>query len=449
MNAARPDGRVPILYLAPWVGYGGTDSGTIDWFRSLDRERFAPYLVTTQPSTNDRLAEVYPYAEEIWALPEFLGGQHMPGFIFDLIHTRGIRLVHLMNSRVGFELIADMASLPHPPGVVVQLHVEEHDRSGYVRLVTTRYGNLVDGFSVISEDLARAVEGYDIPPEKISVIPLGVDAQARFDPGRVQPIDGLADGRFHVLHTGRLTAQKDPLLAVEVMRLVVETHRHALLHVVGEGELEGTLREHVRANGLGDHVAFHPMTRELDRWYAGCNMVLMTSLFEGVPCVVYETMAMRTPVVAPALPGNRELMGDTGGVLVEARDDAAAYAATVCRLIDDSGERERLGRGGRERVLRDFTVEGMADAHAQLYERVLQSAEERARRSACALPDGARREKALPTVWTGLSEQDGPALGGTRLLGATAVRRASNRRAAPSVGDRPLLQPRSLPARLC
>lgn len=399
----RPDGRVPILYVAPWVGYGGTDSGTIDWFRTVDLERFAPYLVTTQPSANERLSEVYPYAEEVWVLPEFLGGQHMPGFIFDLIHTRGIRLVHVMNARIGFELIADFASLPHPPGVVVQLHVEECDRSGYVRLVTTRYGNLVDGFSVISEDLACAVEGYGIPPEKISVVPLGVDARNRFDPGRARQIDGLAPGRFDILHTGRLTAQKDPLLAVDVMRHVVETHSHAMLHIVGEGELENELRERVRATGLGDHVAFHPMSRELERWYAGSDMVLMTSLFEGVPCVVYEAMAMGTPIVAPALPGNRELMGDTGGVLIEPRDDVAAYAAAICQLIDDSSERERLGRGGRERVLRDFTLQGMADAHAQLYERVLQTAEERERRSAAsAHPDVAP----TPTIWAAGPTQD-------------------------------------------
>jgi hypothetical protein len=27
----RPDGRIPILYFAPWVGYAGSDTGTIDW----------------------------------------------------------------------------------------------------------------------------------------------------------------------------------------------------------------------------------------------------------------------------------------------------------------------------------------------------------------------------------------------------------------------------------
>ncbi|HUN78376.1 MAG TPA: glycosyltransferase [Solirubrobacteraceae bacterium] len=403
MTKRRPDGRVGILYLAPWVGYGGTDTGTIDWFRTIDRERFAPYLVTTQPSANERLADVYPYAEEVWALPEFLAGQHMQSFVFDLIHTRAIRLVHVMNSRLGFELMADMAALPHPPGVVVQLHVEEHDRSGYVRLVSTRYGNVVDGFSVISEELASAVQGYGVPPEKISVIPLGVDAHGRFDPDRsVMPIDGLPAGRFHILHTGRLTAQKDPLLSLDVMRRVVDDHPQALLHVVGEGELEPAMRERVAELGLRDHVAFQPMSRELERWYAGCDALLMTSLFEGIPCVVYEAMAMATPIVAPALQGNRELMGDTAGVLIEPREDAAAYAEAIGRLIDAPAERKRLGVEGRRRVLDHFTVQAMADGHAQLYERVLGTAEARQRRHTQAREDsGMSPEKPIPTIWDG------------------------------------------------
>ncbi len=65
-------------------------------------------------------------------------------------------------------------------------------------------------------------------------------------------------------------------------------------------------------------------------------------------------------VVAPALAGNRELMGDAAGFLVEPRDDAAAYAAAIGQLISDAPERERLGREGRERVLSEFTIEQMA-----------------------------------------------------------------------------------------
>src|SRR3954447_14954710 len=159
--------RRRILYLAPWVDYGGSDKGTIDWFKWLDHDRFEASLITTQPSLNRRLDEVRPYAREVWSLPDVMAGQHMPGFIFDFIATRGIEVVHIMNSRLAYELLPDLAALPNKPAVVVQLHVEEQDRSGYVRLVTRRYGNLVDAFSVTSEHLGGAVAGYGVPRSRI------------------------------------------------------------------------------------------------------------------------------------------------------------------------------------------------------------------------------------------------------------------------------------------
>src|SRR5512133_3655891 len=108
----RRNDRIPILYLAPWVDYGGTDKGTIDWFRWLDRDRYAPSLVTTQVNLNRRVAEVAPYAEEIWPLSDLMAGPEMPRFIFDFIHTREVELLHVMNSRLGYELLPDLACLP-------------------------------------------------------------------------------------------------------------------------------------------------------------------------------------------------------------------------------------------------------------------------------------------------------------------------------------------------
>ena len=39
--------RIPVLYLAPWVGYGGSDKNTIDWFRWIDRERKLRSIILT------------------------------------------------------------------------------------------------------------------------------------------------------------------------------------------------------------------------------------------------------------------------------------------------------------------------------------------------------------------------------------------------------------------
>jgi glycosyltransferase involved in cell wall biosynthesis len=392
---SRPDGRTSVLYLAPWVDYGGTDKGTIDWFRWLDRERFAPSLFTTQPSLNRRIGEVVPYAEEVWPGTEFFAGEDMPKVIFDILHTREVDVLHVMNSRLGFDLLPDLAALPRPPAVVVQLHVEEQDKSGYVRYVTTRYGNLADAFSLTSQHLADAVERYDIPRSKCRVIYTGVDAEQEFSPEHADPIPGLDSDLVHILYPGRLVEQKDPLLMVDVAAGLRERGLGFQLHVVGEGPLEAEVRSRVSERGLGEQVRFHPSTSEIARWYAACDLLLMTSVFEGVPYVIYEAMAMAVPIVAPALPGNAELMDGDCGTLVTPRGHAHGYVDALARLISDEELRRRCGEHARARVRERFSLKRMGEEHGRLYDELLalRSGDASARsngRAAPALPEPLR-----------------------------------------------------------
>ncbi len=252
--------RIPVLYMAPWVDYGGSDKNTIDWFRWIDRDRFAPSLVTTQPSPNRLLAEVEPFAEEVWVLPDLMPARDMPGFVFDFLQSRDVRALHLMNSRIGFELLPDLVCLPSPPGVVVQLHVEEEDRSGYVRYVTTRYGNLVDRFSTSNQHVADAVKGYGIPAVRVRVIYTGADPDDEFSPERAEPIAQLPDDKLQILFAARLVAQKDPMLMLDVAAALRKIGVEFQIHVVGEGELEEEMRRRIDAEGLGEQVELHPPT---------------------------------------------------------------------------------------------------------------------------------------------------------------------------------------------
>ena len=95
--------------------------------------------------------------------------------------------------------------------------------------------------------------------------------------------------------------------------------------------------------GLARRVLFHPPSLELARWYAACDVLLMTSVFEGVPYVVYEALAMALPVVAPALPGNRELVDAESGRLIDPRDDVIAYADALAEVLGDPSQVTRDG----------------------------------------------------------------------------------------------------------
>jgi glycosyltransferase involved in cell wall biosynthesis len=360
------DDRVRVLYLAPWVGYGGSDKNTIDWFRHLDRERFTPYLVTTQPSENPMIDQVAPFAEEVWVLPDLMPAEQMPAFIFDFLVSRRIDVVHVMNSRLGFDLLPDLSTLPQPPAVVVQLHVEEVDKSGYVRYITTRYGNLVDRFSISNQHVAEAVRGYGVPPEKIEVIYTGVDAEEEFSPDRATAAEQLDADRLQILFGARITDQKDPLLTVDVAARLRDRGVPFQIQVVGDGDLEDQVRAKIAELELGEEVVLHPPSAGLRDWYAACDVMLLTSKFEGIPVVVFEGMAMGLPIVAPALPGIREMLPEADDGLIEDRASADAYAEALTRLADRR-RRDAVGAQLRERAKSHFSVEEMARLHERMY----------------------------------------------------------------------------------
>ena len=363
-------GPTPILYIAPWVDLGGSDKGTIDWLRAIDRERWRPSLITTQPSANRWLRHAEPFAAEVWELPDLMPGGSFPDFVLGFIESRGVRVVHIMNARLGLDLLPDVARLPEPPAVVVQLHAEEPDEAGYVRYATRRYANLIDAFSVTSEQLARVVAGYDIPPSRIEVIPSGVDAAGEFDPAVVEPMRPAGEVP-RILWPGRLTEQKDPMLTLEVIAAARVRGAEFVLDVVGDGPMKGEVQRRAVELGVADAIEWHPASQEMPRWYRSADLMLMTSAYEGVPYAIYESLAMGVPVVVPALPGNVEFMDADGGAVIEPRDDVAAYAEAVVALLGDEARRRELGRRSRERMLAEFSLEEMGRRHGELYERLL------------------------------------------------------------------------------
>jgi len=368
--------RQNVLYLAPWVTYGGSDKGTIDWFRCLDKERFRPFLITTQPSDNALLTSIEPYAEEIWNLPDLMQGSAMPQFIMDFIASRGIHLLHIMNSRLAYDMLPTLHSCYPWLRVVVQLHVEEEDRSGYCRYVATRYDNLINAYSVTSKDLTGALGDYEISPDKMSVIYTGIDADQEFNPETVAlPPEFLAHAKidepgFPILYPSRLEEQKDPLLMVRIAAALKEAGSAAVIHVVGDGSLRAQVENAIAEMGVQERVLLHGASRQMPRWYKGTAATLLTSRFEGLPYVIYEAMAMERSVIVSNVGANAELVDETTGFLIEDRAQISAYVRAITALENDPVLLATMGVAARRKLSSAFSLAQMAHAHEALYHRL-------------------------------------------------------------------------------
>ena len=70
----------------------------------------------------------------------------MPEFLLGFIESRRIGVVHIVDSRLGFDLLPDIAVLAEPPVVVARMPAPKGGEIGKQNYVSRRYGNLVDAF---------------------------------------------------------------------------------------------------------------------------------------------------------------------------------------------------------------------------------------------------------------------------------------------------------------
>jgi glycosyltransferase involved in cell wall biosynthesis len=184
------------------------------------------------------------------------------------------------------------------------------------------------------------------------------------------PATGSPDGRC-LGFLGRLVEQKNPLLLLDVLdALRAEGYR---LVVIGDGPLADELRRRAAALALTDRVEFVgslPRAQALQR-LRSVDVLLMPSLWEGMPLAALEAMAIGVPVVASAVGGLREIIEDgRSGFLVEG-GDRGRYAAAVRRLSADPARRAAIVARAREVVAGRFAWPAAQEVYLDLYRAAL------------------------------------------------------------------------------
>ncbi|MFI7599964.1 glycosyltransferase family 4 protein [Actinoplanes sp. NPDC049681] len=170
-----------------------------------------------------------------------------------------------------------------------------------------------------------------------------------------------------VLAAGRLGPQKGFDLLIDAFRTVHERHPGWQLAIFGDGRLRARLTEQIEDRGLTCCVHLRGLTRHLDRELGAASIFALSSRYEGLPMVLLEAMAAAVPVVAFDCPtGPAEIVVDGRNGLLVTAEDTAALAEGICRLIEDGGAREAMGRAARDTSER-YAMPAVARQWEQLF----------------------------------------------------------------------------------
>jgi colanic acid/amylovoran biosynthesis glycosyltransferase len=224
----------------------------------------------------------------------------------------------------------------------------------------------------------RAVDR--VAEDRVEVARLGIDP-AEFAPP-VRSAVRETGARLEILMVGRLAAVKAPLLLLAAIRRLLaagggdqpdEGSTGLRLRWAGDGPLRSEAEAYISAHGLEPYVNLEGNCSE-DRvraLYRETDLFVLPSEAEGIPVVLMEAMAMEIPCVATRITGIPELIGHgEDGWLVPSGDEAE-LARAIAHLMDRPELRERLGRAGRARVIRDYNLATNVERLAGIFRRRL------------------------------------------------------------------------------
>lgn len=358
--------------------------------RALVRKGHRVTVLTQDAATprehDDRGVEVVRVGPVPVRSPDFLGYVHQLNHLMlaralELLQRgRDFDVIHAHDWIVAFAASGLKQALRRP--LVATIHATEFGRNGGLHNDVQRHISDIEWWLVYEAwrviVCSRAMQGelrhvFQAPEDKIRVIPNGIDA------GEMQPVYDVnlrrryaADHEEVVIFVGRLVFEKGVDTLLYALKHLAAARPQVRLIIAGKGPAEGDLKGLASWLGIADRVHFvgHVDAATRDRLYAISDVAAFPSRYEPFGIVALEAMAAGVPVVVGDVGGLREIVtSDEIGFTVQPGNPGALSAA-LYTLLDDRERARRMAQKAKERVLKVFTWDSVADETVRVYDEV-------------------------------------------------------------------------------
>lgn len=228
-----------------------------------------------------------------------------------------------------------------------------------------------DGIVVNSESVSRYTRQIaGIPEEKIRVIHNGISVQ-----DKTEVVPSIFQDSHADVWIG-ITANLKPIKRLDVFVQAFQELVHMVDNftvraiVLGEGAQRTSLIGMIRDYDLASHVFFVGSVDDVIPFLQNCDIGVLCSDREGFSNAIIEYMACGLPVVATRVGGNVELVDETNGICIPP-GDPHALALALSRLCSSGELRRRLGAESKQKVLRQYSWDGIMNEWENYYHSVV------------------------------------------------------------------------------
>ncbi|HEX2640096.1 MAG TPA: glycosyltransferase family 4 protein [Pyrinomonadaceae bacterium] len=396
-QAFMPDEPVRVLHIITRMIVGGAQENTLLSVEGLDR--MPEYdVVLLSGIDNGREGELLTRARETTKLvvvPEL--GRAISPFqdakalwkLYSLIRQGRYHIVHTHSSKAGV-LGRIAAWLARTPFIVHTLHsLVFHDYQPWLvnrtwRLIKKVCAPMTDHFiSVSSIIVQKAVAAGVDRPEKFTTIYSGMELDwflnAKFDSAKIREEFGIPQDAPVVGKIARLFPLKGHDEFMDAAPEIVRRVPNVRFFLIGDGILFEHLQERAKGYGILDNFVFAGLIdrERIPEMISAMDVVVHTSLREGLARVLPQSLAMGKPCVSFDIDGAPEVViDDETGYLVKPFD-SNGLADSVAKILEDAELRASMGAAGRRLVDPPFRAETMVKRISDVYKMLIQRYPER------------------------------------------------------------------------
>ena len=296
----------------------------------------------------------------------------------------GFDLIHAHDWLVGF--VAAAVHRAHGAPLVVTFHATERGRnrgwlsnalSQQIHDAEIELAQTATRIITVSDYMRHEVQSFfDVNPDKIRVIPNGVNTAA-FDEQRER--DNTVERQLYaqpdeqiVFHIGRLVHEKGASVLIEAIPFVLNAFPQARFVIAGRGPLFEQLKLRAAALHIGDKVIFPGFVtdEEAVRMFCIADVAVFPSLYEPFGLVALEAMAARTPLVVASVGGLAEVVAHDKTAITVFPNDPGSLAWGISKVLREP-ETARLRADYAYRMVQEiYSWDVIAESTMAVYHEV-------------------------------------------------------------------------------
>ena len=226
----------------------------------------------------------------------------------------------------------------------------------------------IDQLTVVSSSMLSSASLLGINSDRLRVLPMGVDLDARFTPGESPRSNNL------LLFVGRLVEKKGLAHLLDALPILRTRNPDLRLRVVGFGPLEQELKRQAEQLSLLDCIEFIGAVsqEQLVRHYREAAMLVAPFVraengdVEGLGLVAIEAIGCHCPVLLGDVPAVRDVLGDASEWIVDPRDEEALISK-INQLLACPEEAQRRVSTLRNELYVRFSWQAATDSYRRLF----------------------------------------------------------------------------------